>query len=137
MLLIRTLMQTAYGQERSNNDYDIKIEKQKDSTTVKATFLLSAATSLDMGQYAKNKGGSFYDNEFRASCETLPWILQRGVPEAVAAREAEKPGKSAKGRKMKATKIKIGNAAASQSGNTVKVSGKTGAGKKRGQQKRT
>jgi Holliday junction resolvase YEN1 len=115
MLLIRTLMQTGPGQERSNDGYEVKIGKQNNSTTVKATFLLSAVTSLDMGNYAKNKDGSFFENDFRAACETLPWILLRGVPrvmDASAVKNSAKPSKVTKFKARKAVAAQSGESAA-------------------------
>jgi Holliday junction resolvase YEN1 len=111
MLLIRTLMKTGPDQERSNDGYEVKIGKQNNSTTVKATFLLSAVTSLDMRHYAKNKDGGFYQNDFRATCETLPWILRRGVPQAMDASAIKNSAKSSK-----VTKFKANKAVAAQSG---------------------
>jgi holliday junction resolvase YEN1 len=121
MLLIRTLMQTGPGQERSNDGYEVKIGKQNNSTTVKATFLLSAVTSLDMGSYAKNKDGSFYENDFRAACETLPWILLRGVPQAMDAIAVKNSAKLSKVTKPKASK-----AVAAQSGESAPTGKKPG-----------
>ncbi|KAE9375820.1 PIN domain-like protein [Stipitochalara longipes BDJ] len=132
MLLIRTLMQTGPGKERGNAGYQVEIGKPNSITTVKATFLLSAATSLDMAQYAKNKDGSFYEKDFRATCETLPWILRRGVPNAVD--EADKLANALKPKKPKSTKV-----AKAQPGDTIKSSSATvpaGTGRKRGRPKK-
>lgn len=103
MLLVRSLMQTGTGQEQSTSSYRVEIGKQKASSTVKASFLLSAATSLDMSQYSKMKEGEFYENNFRGSLETLPWILECGVPTAMEATPANVP-KNPKTSKADATK---------------------------------
>ncbi|KAN0112584.1 PIN domain-like protein [Hyaloscypha variabilis] len=133
MLLVRTLMQTGPGQERSNAGYEIKIGKQSNTPTIKATFLLSAATSLDMAQYSKMKEGNFYENDFRASCETLPWILKRGVPDTAEAYVIDISAKSSTSKKPKASKgTKTAQARPGKLGKASSDTGPPGTGKKRG-----
>jgi holliday junction resolvase YEN1 len=106
-LLIRTLMRTTPGQEYNNDRYQIKIGKQGDSATTKMTFLLSAATSLDMTQYAKTDG-SCYDLDFRVACEETPsWVLTRGAPDALDAFVAGDIGQAAKRKPVKPRKAQV------------------------------
>jgi Holliday junction resolvase YEN1 len=110
-LLIRTLMQTGAGQQHSNDCYQVELAKQSDSKTMKAIFLLSAATTLNMAEYSK-KDGSFYEADFRAKFDTVSWVLRRGVPEVMEACNAGDMGRSARSKPAKLAKSKAAQQAA-------------------------
>jgi Holliday junction resolvase YEN1 len=105
-LLVRNLMQTTSGQEYINRSYELEIGKQAKQNvfTTKITYLLSATTALDMGDYPK-KDCSIFPSQFRAECDIPSWVLQQAVPEVFAALAAGNPGNSSEVTKPGVSKI--------------------------------
>jgi Holliday junction resolvase YEN1 len=88
MLLVRSLVQTVKGHEGENSRFGVvwvkdpktspkkPIKNVKRSERQEATFLLSAATSLDMSKFPRKNDNGPFDTNYRAHVKTLRLILQ-------------------------------------------------------------
>ena len=83
VLVVRHLLQTKPGKESLNDRFKLELTSPARDSRQSATFLLSEATSLDMSTYPPTLAHTNFGIDHRAKLETLPYILERGCPNAV------------------------------------------------------